>query len=201
MALTNSNSYITEILDASTDALNNLYIVTFRGNFLDDVATQLQLRCNSFTPPIITQNSYQVRFLNTWVDRPVSKIDINHSFSLEFRIDSQYQTFKAILDQQGVTFNPAKSFTATAIDTLKNNNQLFDVTVDIVDEGIDDEVISTKTIYKFEDCYITGIVSPNYTYDSSTPINVTMNINFLKLGDLQGGITGETNSPNVTLGF
>ena len=198
--LTNSNSYITEVLEASTDALNNLYVVTFRGNFLDEVATDLQVRCDSFTPPSIAHSSYQVRYLTSWVDRPTAKVNVTRSFTLSFRVDSNYDVFKAILSQQGVTFNPSKSFTATAIDTLKNNSQLFDVTVDVVSEGVQDEEISTMTIFKFEDCWISSVTPIAYTYDNSSPTTVSMTINFLKMSDLQSGITGETSSPNVSLG-
>lgn len=200
MALSNSNSYIASVLNASTDALNNLYIVTFRGDNLDDVATPLQLRCDSFTPITVSQAVYTVRYLNNFVDRGVARMPMTRSFTLSLRVDSQYEILKAILDQQGVNFNPSKSFTATAIDTLKENNQLFDVTVEVVDEGITTEVISTSAIFKFYDCWVSSVQLGGYSYDNSAPQTATVTINFLRMEDLQSGITGETDSPNVTVG-
>lgn len=200
MAISNSNSYIASVLNASTDALDNLYVLTFRGNNIDDISTPLQLRCNSFTPISINQATYSVRFLNNYIDRGIARVPISRSFNITCRVDSQYEVFKTLLDQQGVNFNPARSFTATAIDTLKENDQLFDVTVEVVNEGITTETISTSTIFKFYDCWISNVQLGNYSYDNSSPQTATMTVNFLRMEDLQSGISGETVSPNVTVG-
>lgn len=199
--LNNQNNYLIDLLSSAGDALSNLYLVTFRGNFLDSVSNQLQVRADSFTPPVSSTGTYTVRYLNNFVDRPQTKINLTRSFSLTFRVDSQMSVFKAILDQQGVTFNPAKSFTATDITTIRDEGRLFDITIEIVDEGISTEVIETTTLYVFKDCWISSITPISYDYNNSSPTTVSMTINFLIMEDPASGISGQTDSPNVSIGL
>lgn len=200
MALSNSNNYLMDLLSNSGDAFSNLYLVTFRGNFLDDVANPLQIRCDGFTPPTSSTGTYEVRFLNNFISRPLSKVNLTRNFNLNFRVDSNLEIFKAILDQQGVTFNPAKSFTISDITTLKEQGKLFDVTIEVVDEGIDSEEINTTPLYTFRSCWISSITPISYDYSNSSPTTVSMTINFLTMEDPASGIDGVTNSPNVIIG-
>ena len=188
MPLTSNNNYLIDLLSAGADALSNLYVLTFRGNFLDEVATDLQVRCDGFQQPASTTGSYQIRYLTSFIDKPVTKVNLTRSFSCTFRVDANLNVFKAILNQQGITFNPSKSFTATDIQTLKENDRLFDVTVEVVDEGVTTETITTHPIFSFSHCWISSITPISYNYDNSQPTTVTMTINFLVMNDLMTGV-------------
>lgn len=201
MPLTNSNNYLQSLISAGADALNNLYIVSFDGGHLTEVDNALKVRCTGFTAPAITHDSYTVRFVNAFIDRPTAKVNVTRNFTLTFRVDANFEAYKALLEQEKVTFNPTQSFTATDINTLKENNRLFNVTVDVVNQGINSETIETTTLYRFRNCWITNIPSINYSTETAAAATITVSISFLEMEDLQSGISGVTQSPNVVLGW
>ena len=203
MALSNTNNYIQTLVSAGSDAQSNLYIVNFVGGSLTDSGEALTVRCQGFQPPqTFSQNSYQNRFITAFIEMPASKVNVSRNFSLTFRVDAYYDIYKKLLEQRGVTSDPANSYVANDILTLKNNNMLFDVEVAVVDDGVHDaETISSQTIFKFKDCWISSVGAIQYTTDSANAATTTVGINFLEMEDLQSGITNITSTPNVAVGF
>lgn len=188
MALSTTNNYLQSLISAGADAQSNLYLVKFTGGELTNVNQDLMVRCTGFTPPTISQNSYPVKFLTATIDRPTAKVEVTRRFSLTFRVDANYKAYKAILKQQSVTSNMAQSFVATDIQSLSKNNKLFTVKVEAVDEGVTDATnISSTNLFKFDKCWITAITPPSYTTGDATAAEVTVNISFLTMEDLQTG--------------
>lgn len=199
MGLTNNNNYLQTLVNAGSDALNNLYEVSFVGGHLTQVNNNLKVRCTGFTPPQVSQDSYTVRFVNTYIDRPNAKVNVIRNFTISFRVDANFEVYKALLEQERVTFNPTQSYTATDIQAIKDRGDLFDVTVSIVNQGINSEIIDTKTIYSFHNCWITSIPSIQYNTDNSGPATIQIGISFLEMEDWQSGITGYSNP--IILGY
>lgn len=203
MALTNSNNLMQSLISSGADALNNLFEVEFTGigtNYISDVDQDLKVRCQGFTPPATSQDSYQVRFVNAYIDLPTSKVNVTRNFSLTFRVDANYTILKALEDQMGATFNPQNNYTATDISYINENG--FTVTVRAINEAINpnnyEEEYSTVDLFEFRGCWISNIPSLQYSTSSAGPASVTVTINFLTMYDLQSGTSSDTST--MTLG-
>lgn len=187
--LDGTNNYITALVGASADAQGNLYKIGFSGGAFTDLAESLTIRVDNFTPPATSQDKYDVKFVTASIPRPRAKVNVTRNFGLAFRVDANYTVYKALLEQQKVTFNAARSYVATDIQPLYESNKLFDVTVEMIDDGVTtEEDNSTKPLYKFDGCWISTISPISYKTGSSDPASVNFTINFLKMNDLQTGI-------------
>lgn len=189
--LSNNNNYISTLVSVGNDAQSHLYEVTFDGGFLTDIATDLSVRCSGFTPPDVTQDAYTVRYITAFIDRPRTKISVTRNFSLKFRMDDNWLLYKALLNQQKYTSNPAKSYASSDINELSNNGSLFNVHVDIIDRLDETDESKTVRLYNFKDCWIESITPSTFTGESSEPITVDVKIDFLKMEDWQSGLTGD----------
>lgn len=183
--LNNNNNFIESLISASSDAQGNLYEVSFTGGNLTDENNSLKIRVDNFTPPETSQKNYQVKYLTASIDRPAAQVTTAKNFSLDFRVDANYNAYKALLKQQKLTFNPSHNFAAIDINSLAESNKLFSVTVNAVNEGVTTEEVETTTLFKFDRCWITSIAPLSFKVGSSDPITVSITINFLGMTDLQ----------------
>lgn len=189
--ITQSNSYLSSLCDAGADTYGNLYAVdfTFHENSPNainnaELSNHLTVRTNGFTPPEVNHESYEVKFINTKIPRPAAKVKVTHEFSLEIRVDANYDVYKALLSQQSVTFNAKRSYTATDIIALKDS--LFDVNVRVINQSITDENTGdTQDMFKFEYCWISSIDPLQFDYNSTDPQTVKVTCKYLFGNDLQ----------------
>lgn len=199
MSLSTSNNYLQSLIGAGADAQSNLFEVDIQGGTLTDYNTPLKIRCSGFTPPDIPEPAlYQVRYLTAYIDRPSAKVAPVKNFSLTFRIDANLDSYKALLEQQKVTFNPARSFAANDIQQLYYNDELFTVTVNVVEQAFATEYSEAYPFFKYHGCWITGITPSAYTYESSAAATAQVNISYLYAEDLQSGIAGSNYDMNTT---
>ena len=185
-----NNNYLQELVTTAGDAYSNLYIAQFLGGVFNaqSISEGMSVRCDGFTPPSIDQPSYQVRFINEHIDRPSTKVNVTRNFSLTFRVDANYAVYKAICQQRDITFDPTRSFTATDIYELKQNNKLFSVTINALKNGLNAPTGNKSlTLFKFRDCWITRIDPLKFSYSSGDPLTVNVGINFIEMEDLQSG--------------
>lgn len=187
-SLTNANNYLETLVGASSDAHSNLWEANFTGGKLTAVNEVLKVRCNKFTPPATSQEGYDVKYITATIKRPRTKVNVTRNFTLEFRVDANYTVYKALLEQQKTTFLPTSSFASSDIYALSQTGSLFDVTINMIDEGLVDTKPTSETMYKFRNCWISGIDAISFSSDSSDPIKVSITINFLQMDDLQSGI-------------
>ena len=186
-----NNNYLQELVKTAGDAYSNLYIAQFLGGVFNaqSISEGMSVRCDGFTPPSIDQASYQVRFINEHIDRPSTKLNVTRNFSLTFRVDANYTVYKAICQQRDVTFDPTRSFTATDIYELKQNNKLFSVTINALKNGLNATTGNESlTLFKFRDCWITRIDPLKFSYSSGDPLTVNVGINFIEMEALQSGV-------------
>ena len=187
-SLNNTNNYLESLIGASADAQNNLWEADFTGGNLTDVNTSLKVRCDSFTPPEISQEKYDVKFVTASIPRPAAKVKVNRTFSLSFRVDANYEVYKALLTQQKYTFSPTQGFAASDLSYFKDNGYLFTVAISAVNVGLQDIEPSTQVLYKFKNCWIDKIDALGFKVDSSSPLSVNVSFKFLQMEDLQSGI-------------
>ena len=197
-----TNNYLQTLVSAADDAHSNLYVARFYGTSgksnLEGKEESLILRCDGFTPPPTDQAAYPVSFMNQTIERPVAKVSVTRNFSLTFRVDANYVTFKGILDQQGILFNPAKGYTATNIKAFKDAGYLFDVALEVAGGMVDTSPVFTP-LFEFDSCWISKITPIAYTSGDSQAATVTITVNYLTLKDIHsGGLTASAPIQTVT---
>lgn len=204
--LSSTNNYIQTLVSTGNDAHAHLYEVTFDGGYFTNIATALSIRCEGFSQPPQSQETYPVRYITAYIDRPKTKITLTRNFKLKFRLDDNYTVYKALLAQRKLTSNPANSFATGNILTLKENGLLFNVKVNIIKELNDTlsdsedlkingqsykpEVHEALRLFNFYDCWVHD-VSPLTFSDSGDPLTAEITINFLTMEDWQSGLTGD----------
>lgn len=180
--LSGTDNYINTLVSASADAQSNLYELEFSGiNSLEKINNLLKVRCNKFTPPEIQQESYDVKFVTATIPRPRAMTKITRNFTLEFRVDANYEVYKTLLEQFNRTFKPTTSFATNDIN--KKKDELFSVTVKVINEGLLNETPHISAIFKFNSCWISNITPIAYKTGTADPATVTMTINFLQMQD------------------
>ena len=195
MALSNENNYIQSLVSVGNDAHAHLYEVTFDGGFITDVATSMSVRCEGFSPPDQSHESYPVKYVTAWIDRPKTKITVTRNFTLKFRLDDNYILYKRLLEQRKLLANPAHSYARSNILDLRDAGLLFNVKVNIIKEMNDldteeSEMHEVMRLFNFNDCWIESITAPAYG-DSGDPQTVDVVIDFLTMQDWQSGLTGD----------
>lgn len=193
--LTVENNFLTTLVNAGADAHKNLFRakITFNSKSPNKSkqprANSLMVRCTEFNIPPVSQESYTVKYVTATIERPASKVNVQRNFTINFRVDSNYEAYKMLLDQQAVTSKMSKSYVATDIQSLRD--YLFEVEVDAISGGLTDSVVPESSIIpvaKFKHCWITKIDPLSFGYDSATPQVVQASISFLEMEDLQTGV-------------
>lgn len=185
------NNFLEALVAASADAQSNLYEISFTGlGGLANADSLLKVRCDDFTPPEVSQEKYDVKYVTATIPRPRAAVNVTRNFTLNFRVDANYEAYKALCEQFNVTFKPTKSFATNDIFQLKEDNKLFNVKIDVVKEGLLSETPETMTLFLFKDCWITNITPISFKTGTSDPITVAVSISFIHMQDLKTGIEG-----------
>lgn len=198
MALNQSDNYVTTLLEHSSDAQNNLYYVKFTGGTLPTDET-LTIRCSGFSLPETSQETYSVRFMNAYVNRPKPKVSLERTFTFSFRIDSQYDIYKTLLKQEKKTFDPYVGYTSSSISDKAENNDLFMVTVYLAKEGGDStNTGNTSTFaeaFVFKNCWISSVSNVAFKHTSSDPLIAEVTVNYVYFEDKLNDATNSAFSP------
>lgn len=135
------NSQITALLSLGADAMDNTYdvIITMpevirtaitdntnlneANNLKDDlqIENMLALRCNGFEPPKFTLKTYEVRYKTIGLKKPASRIDGDRSFKLQFRLDSYYSVYRALMAWRAFVMQPSTGFASNAASPKPEN--------------------------------------------------------------------------------
>lgn len=190
MALNLNNNSLKDLVNAANDAHSNLYEIDIYGGQLTDVSQKLAIRTDGFTPPDVSQESYTVHYVTAYIDWPTPKVNVTRNFPLSFRVDSNWTTYKKLLDQQKVTMNPSHDFVATNVVDLRSQGKLFNVSVYALEKGMTSEnieVSNKKKIFEFHDCWITNMKPSDFSRETAEPIKTTCTVNFLEMYDIESG--------------
>lgn len=187
MSLSTDNTYLTNLIASGSDAMTNLYLMEMSGGAFDDImTTSFKVRNQDFTPPAFTQAKDTKNYLTVSVDVPGAGITGEKSFSLNIRLDSEYQVYAALLKQQSYTMTGNDGWAINEVPNSNDTGSGFTVRVraykkDGVHTPDDEEAY--YPLYVFKHCWIKGIDPISYTYSSNTPLAVKVNIAFMDFED------------------
>ena len=204
------NNFLIDLIDAGNDAHGNLYELEFSNGIFDgasvtgvntttmNLGQALAIRTPSFTPPQVRQDNYTVKYITAFVDWPKAKADVTRNFSLEFRVDANWEVYKKLQEQKNKMFIASQSYASTHV------KDAFIVKVfalqTLTDAEGSDDVQNKQSpygsqygqnrvqLYQFEDCWVSKIDSPKFTTGNSDSIKVQVTINFEKMYDLETGM-------------
>lgn len=198
MALSFNNNPLMELITVGGDALNNLYdvVINLPDSIGADISSQqLRVRLKGFTPPETSQKTYTVKYKGATLTRPSSELEIGQTFTLNFRLDSNYNVYKALLKLQSVTSNPAYAYATNA---LPPESDLATISVyalttpiqDIASSSASSNYTATNSslLFKYYGCWISKINKPQYKQDSSSALEIEATFNYLRFEDAQSGL-------------
>ncbi len=190
----NTNTHLQDLIGVGSDAMSNLYYLEFSGSFLDgdtDLKVGMRVRTKDFAPPTFSQNQKNtVHYMTVSEDLPVPAVSGEKSLSLNIRLDENYEVYSFLLRQQAVTSIANLGYAGTDVPDSENGG--FRIDVYAFDRGANSDLEATsnpddlsgyKKLYNFEYCWVKSISGLNYTYDSPSPITLTVNIGFFAYDD------------------
>lgn len=188
MAISNSSSYISDLLNAGNDAFSNLYevVLTPNGGFENaEDGTTFTMRCKDFTPPSLSGGDpYRVHYITAFVDWPSAKVSVTRTFDLTFRVDSNYVAYKRLHLLAEGNFNPNTDYVNTNLTDLAETS--FTITVNVLTNGSSSATDNQKMpLYTFKNCIITGITPIEYKQGDASPITAKATFIFGDMTDLQ----------------
>ena len=185
---------LNSLINAGNDAQGRFYRIYFSGGILPDDTRNLTIRTSGFTPNLPTQESYTVSYVTAKIDRPKTKVNLTRNFTLEFRADDCWYTYKELLAVHGAVMNASRSYVNTSLDVLEP--YFFNVRVNLINNLSVDDESEEERLFNYNKCWISTITSPDFSNSDASPIKVTATINFLEMEDWQSGLT--YNEANAT---
>jgi hypothetical protein len=183
MATLDSTNHTIELVNAGADAMSNMYeiYITTPGGAAQ---TPLRLRTKSFSPTVLNQGTYEVKYKTATLNRPSTSIEGERTFDIGFRLDSNYAVYKGLRDWQYTLFNPNTGYTATQLNiaslgtievwTLKNDIYSAEQAT-----GITKQMTGASVAYwKYHDVWIQKMTEPEFNTDSSDPQEITATFYF-----------------------
>lgn len=188
-ALNKTSNYLGTLVAQGNDAHSNIFLANFSAKGVEDdkIITLGTIRCDGFTQPSASQDSYTVKFLNIHIDRPRAKVSMDKYFDLTFRVDGNYQMYKMLKYLQGLNVNENKDQNLSNINLAGIEGQA--LTISVVVPGKNGANI---TLFNAKGCWIESVTPVAFKQGTSDPIKVTARINYLYPEDWQGEIVSES---------
>ena len=186
MALTNTQTFISDLINEGSDAQSNLYYLKFTGDGIDNATnTSLKVRAGDFTPPAFNQTTDPKKYMTIKVDLPKPEISGEKKISFTFRVDENYQVYETLVRLKSKIYRANLGYVNPNL-TASNRSNLF--TVDTYAYmgntlGIGDPDVAFKKLYSFKGCWIQNLNGLTFGYDSSTPLTVRADVCFLEYED------------------
>ena len=184
--LSQSNTYLNDLINAGTDAFPNLFYVEFTGNAVPDVlkltgTNSVTYRINDFSFTTPTHSKSKKEFMTESLEVPNTSYDFTKSFDLKIRLDKNYNIYKQLLEIQS-NLNHINSTATTLVENTFNVNVYrASSSENSIAETSDLSVKeSWKKIHGFEYCWISKITPPTFSYDSSEAPVCTVTIKLYK---------------------
>lgn len=190
----NTNTYISDLINAGADAMTNLYYLEFSGSLLDNdenLKIGLKVRTKDFNPPEFSQDQKNtVNYISTTLDWPLSVVSGDKSFSLNIRLDKDYRVYQYLLRQKAVTSNTNLGFASGNVPDSNHGGFKVDVySFDASKNGDTESAFdpedtkSYRKLYTFEYCWIKKIHPLQFAYDNPKAMEVKADIGFFKFDD------------------
>lgn len=173
MSLSNTNNFLSSLVQAGADAMTNLFYVVVGANNLTDetIKTSLTVRTSQITLPTATHNTSAKSFLTVSVDVPKAEIQIDKKVEITFRLDENYDVYQTLLDLQKDTSVLNNGY-ATNADA---SNGLFIKLYSYVKPFEESSAASFAIeedqnyylAYWFKDCWVSQVTVDGYDFDST----------------------------------
>lgn len=180
----NSSQYISALIQAGSDVMENLYYLDFSGRLLDEYSQNLKVRVSQFTPPVPTQDKNDFTYLTTSVAMPKPSFSMDKTLKFTFRVDENYDLYKYLLKQQSTTMNAGTGWATNQVPSESNGG--ITVKAYIFDRSLGNDPDNEeyyRPIYIYRYCYITDITGLNYSYENSNPMTLSVTMKFLDFDD------------------
>jgi hypothetical protein len=216
------NSQITALLSLGADAMDNTFDVMITlpkavsdaitgnaglseaNNLKDDAAIEnmFALRCNGFEPPKFTLKTYEVRYKTIGLKKPASRIDGERVFKIQFRLDSYYSVYRALMAWRSYVMQPATGFASNLV-AQANTGEVTVVALDSPVEqargggyastGLTSGKYATSESYsglegirwEFKNVWLIDVEDPKYKTGSGETISITATFGFGEFMDPQ----------------
>lgn len=195
MAISVNNNYLTTLIDAGADAYSNMYeaALTFGSESpvkalaeSEGNSRNMTVRITDFQIPTPKQEEYQVKYVTATISRPAAKVTVDKKVTIKFRVDANYAIYKALLEQQKVTSFMSRNFASWDFNSIRN--KLFSMKINVltgIPQTVFDADTKVETMFEFKDCWITKIDPLPFAQGDASAMEVSVDINFLEMRDLQ----------------
>lgn len=175
---------ISELIGLGADAMSNMFEVTVSPptDISPDVTVvnNLKFRVRGFTPPTPTAVTYPIHWKTVSITKIATKIELDRTFDLEFRLDSNYDTYGLFLKWEKLY----KDVVAGGVTAAPESGALGTIIVAPL-TGTIDLATSTDTInaagdysWSFSDVWVESVTPPTYTTDDATALTITVKFRF-----------------------
>ena len=203
------NTAVTALLGLGADAMDNLFdvVITLPSGATDstvkavgaaqepsaiDLSDQYRIRCQGFTPPKFTVKTYDVKYKTIKIKRPASVVEGDRVFELQFRLDANYNTYRALADWRAKTMIGTTGLARNSLDlasgglvevfalaspvsTPANAGEFTGIT-DAKAHNANTEVATAA--WEFKDVWLTELSEPAFKQGAGDPIMITAKFAF-----------------------
>ena len=197
MALNNARTYLTDLISAGSDAQSNLHYVKFSGVTETGLeSSDFTVRATNITLPTATHSTETKSFLSVSLDVPKPEIQIDKTVTVTFRVDANYDLYKALLAQMSNTSIPNLGYAASEVSNNVTDGTGFKIEVfaymqktqDLADfhEMNNGAIDNYVKLYEFSYCWIKSIDPPKFSYSNANAQEVSVTVGFFDYKDPQG---------------
>ena len=191
--LTKTSNPLQELIAVGADAQAGLYDVDITIPRSNISAQQLRVRNAGFKGPETSQEVYPVKYKGATLTRPKASLNVGQTFDIQFRLDANYQVYKALVDLENLTSNPALGWASSS---LPPKDQLATVTVYALTSPITDinqshsayTSTNSKPMFIYKGCWISKLTKPEFKNGDMSAINITATFQYMDFEDPQSGL-------------
>ena len=191
--LTKTTNPLQELIAVGADAQAGLYDVDISIPGDTVAAQQLRVRSAGFKAPETSQDIYSVKYKGATLTRPKASLTIGQTFEISFRLDANYQVYKALVSLENRTSNPAFGYASSS---LPAKDRLATVTVYALTSPITDinqsdssySSTNSKPMFIYKGCWISKLTKPEFKNGDMSTINITATFQYMDFEDPQSGL-------------
>lgn len=195
--LASPSTWVQDLVNVGADAMANLYYVGFESssNLGDDILKSFTIRNSEISGlPEPTHKTETKSFQTIDLEVPKCEFDLNKKLTLTFRLDKDYELYRALLLVMKNTSMPSAGYATTKLGKLNGGSydrrDLFNITVKIPlnipseasgnsneGKGNSYKASDSKDLYKFYYCWISKISGlEDFSYDSSNSRTIKVDV-------------------------
>jgi hypothetical protein len=184
MGVIGNDNHTMELLNAGSDAMSNMYEVHITTPGTNSYTLPLRLRVKTFSFTALNQGTYEVKYKTATLNRPSTSVEGDRTFDIAFRLDANYDVYKALKVWQNTLFNSRTGYTSTQL----NSDSVGQIEVralkgPIVSADTDGNLQGNTQVstdnntnrfkWVFHDVWIQRLTEPEFNTDTSDPQEIT----------------------------